>query len=72
MNPSTYDPYDTFSMVQVTTKLWREAFELVQRLGVMAEADHQKARRLEQIAWARYTRRVYKMNEAEDTHWGAL
>jgi hypothetical protein len=72
MNPSTYDPYDTFSMVQVTTKLWREAWELVQRLAVMAEADHPKARRLEQIAWARYTRRVYKMNEAEDIHWGAL
>ena len=72
MNPSTFDTCDTFATYQAASKLWKEAMALLNRLGERAEAGDKKARRLEDVAWARYNRRVGKMNQAGDMHWGAL
>ena len=72
MNPSTFDSCDTFSAYLITSKLWREAMALLNRLGERAQAGDKKASRLEDAAWLRYNHRVYNMNQAADLHWGAL
>ena len=72
MNPSIPSEFDTFTTYQATSRLWKEAMTLLNRLDEKAEAGDKKARRLEDVAWARYNRRVFKLNHAEDHHWGAL
>ncbi len=72
MNPSTLEVFDTFATYQAARRLQDQALDAYKRLELLADHDVKRASHLLDAAWCRYNRRTYRVNMAEDLHWGAL